>query len=254
VILSNLKFWIEKNICNERHFHDGHYWTYNSNEAFRKQFPWIKKTAFETALKKLVDAGEVIVGNYNTSSMDRTRWFALPVYERQVLIEQGKLEEVSDFSKSGNGFPENGKCDFPKSGNVISRNREMYIRNTDIKPDINTDTNTPDGEGVCVKDESKEFAKRVVDYFNERTGKHYSPSNKETQKLINGRRSEKHGFEDFKAVIDWCVNNWTGNPRMEPYITPDTIFRPTKFEKYLNNSMPSKAKAPTTYLTDSPLF
>lgn len=29
IILQNMYYWIEKNRANEKHFHDGYYWTYN---------------------------------------------------------------------------------------------------------------------------------------------------------------------------------------------------------------------------------
>ena len=35
------------------------------------------ETAIETALGKLVDAGYVKVGNYNDTSFDRTKWYAI---------------------------------------------------------------------------------------------------------------------------------------------------------------------------------
>ena len=30
VFISRLQFWIEKNAANDRHYHEGRYWTYNS--------------------------------------------------------------------------------------------------------------------------------------------------------------------------------------------------------------------------------
>ena len=34
ILLNHLWFWIQKNEANDRHFHDGLYWTYNIINAF----------------------------------------------------------------------------------------------------------------------------------------------------------------------------------------------------------------------------
>lgn len=41
IILQNMYYWIEKNRANEKHFHDGYYWTYNSLKAFEELFPYM---------------------------------------------------------------------------------------------------------------------------------------------------------------------------------------------------------------------
>ena len=77
VILNNMDWWIEKNKANEKHFHDGYYWTYNSRKAYVLQFPYLTERQIEYALKKLIDEGYIITGNYNKASFDRTLWYAI---------------------------------------------------------------------------------------------------------------------------------------------------------------------------------
>ena len=33
ILFQNIKHWVEKNEANGRHFYEGQYWTYNSNNA-----------------------------------------------------------------------------------------------------------------------------------------------------------------------------------------------------------------------------
>lgn len=47
VILNNLYWWIDKNRANDKHFHDGYYWTYNSRKAFVEQFPYLTERQIE---------------------------------------------------------------------------------------------------------------------------------------------------------------------------------------------------------------
>lgn len=77
VIFQNLAYWIEHNMANGTNFYDGRYWTYNSVKAFSELFPYLTEKQIRGALKKLEDGGMILVGNYNKSAYDRTRWYAL---------------------------------------------------------------------------------------------------------------------------------------------------------------------------------
>lgn len=86
------------------------------------------------------------------------------------------------------------------------------------------------------KDPQKEQRKEIIAYLNERVGKSFKESTESTRKHINGRLSEGYTVEDFKKVIDTKSQEWLGNPRMEKYLRPGTLFSPTHFEAYLNES------------------
>lgn len=92
VILYNLRFWIEKNKANNKHYHDGRYWTYNSVKAFEELFPYLTYRNIRSAIEKLEKLNVIVTGNYNQSNYDRTRWFAL-----------------FDLSELTNGFVTEGK-------------------------------------------------------------------------------------------------------------------------------------------------
>ncbi|MFC5528427.1 conserved phage C-terminal domain-containing protein [Cohnella yongneupensis] len=79
--------------------------------------------------------------------------------------------------------------------------------------------------------------KEIIDYLNAKTSKRFSHKTKPTQALINGRFAEGRTFEDFKHVIDVKCAHWLGDPAMEQYLRPSTLFRPTNFENYLNQSV-----------------
>lgn len=42
--------------------------------------------------------------------------------------------------------------------------------------------------------------------------------------------------EDFKLVIDIKSSQWMGDPKMEAYLRPETLFAPSHFESYLNEA------------------
>ena len=78
VLLSNIRYWLEKNCANELHCHDGYYWTYNSAPAFNKLFPYISERSISRHLKNLCDAGVLLNANYNAMGYDRKYWYTIP--------------------------------------------------------------------------------------------------------------------------------------------------------------------------------
>ena len=83
------------------------------------------------------------------------------------------------------------------------------------------------------KDIDKEIYINIVDYLNQKAGTKYKPSSKKTQTCIHARLAEGFNLDDFKTVIDNKCADWLGDPKMEQYLRPETLFG-TKFEGYLN--------------------
>ena len=75
VILQHMLYWIEKNAANERHFHEGRYWTYNSAKALNKLFPYLTQKQIYNVLEKLVIGGYLQKGNFGERALDRTAWY-----------------------------------------------------------------------------------------------------------------------------------------------------------------------------------
>lgn len=73
----------------------------------------------------------------------------------------------------------------------------------------------------------------VIGYLNDKCNTRYRVNNTRTQAYIKARLSEGYTVEDFKTVIDTKYKEWYGTD-MAKYLTPETLFRPSNFEKYLN--------------------
>lgn len=121
IIFQNLAYWIEHNRANETNFHDGRYWTYNSVRAFAALFPYLTDKQIRGALKKLEDGGMILVGNYNKSAYDRTRWYA--------LAEKG----LSIYTKGQMNFADRENENAPEGEPIPDINTEVT---TTSKPDI----------------------------------------------------------------------------------------------------------------------
>ena len=130
IILNNLYFWIEKNKANDKHFYDGYYWTYNSRKAYCLQFSYFTERQIEYALRKLIDGGYVITGNYNKVSYDRTLWYAI-TKEGYSILQNCEIEKT----KMQNGFAENVDP-IPDSNTDINTERESKKAETESYEDI----------------------------------------------------------------------------------------------------------------------
>lgn len=134
VIYQNIAFWCEKNEANEKHIHDGMAWSYNSITAFEKLFPYLTKSQIRTAIEKTVEAGLLLVGNYNKDPRDKTKWYAI---NRTCICEKSQMElsEIADpFAKNRKPLP-------------------------DIKPDSKQTPIPPEGAGDLFSDSKPESRK-----------------------------------------------------------------------------------------------
>lgn len=135
VILQNLYFWVKKNAANERHFHDGKYWTYNSVGAFEEIFDYMTKKQIRGALDKLVETGLIIKGNYNKDPFDRTAWYALTDKAFDIL-------EPEHSSSPERKMCEPDKADMrAEKGQCINNNIYIHSDPDNKQTDINTDNN-----------------------------------------------------------------------------------------------------------------
>lgn len=80
-----------------------------------------------------------------------------------------------------------------------------------------------------------ETYERIVDHLNEVAVKNFRPTTTETRLLI-AKLIVEEGYteQDLITVIDNKADSWVGDPKMDRYMQPSTLFRASKFEGYLN--------------------
>ncbi|MDG0821121.1 conserved phage C-terminal domain-containing protein [Staphylococcus equorum] len=85
----------------------------------------------------------------------------------------------------------------------------------------------------------------IIEYLNEKTGKHYKHTTNKTKSFIEARWKEDFREEDFKKVIDIKVQEWKGTDQ-DKYLRPETLFG-TKFEGYRNQQISNKESNDNPY-------
>ena len=184
VLLQNLQHWIEKNKANGKNFFDGHYWTYNSRKAFTELFPYATARQIETALKKLIDDGVIITGNYNNSAYDRTLWYAI-TKKGSSILQKCEMENT----KNVNGKDEN-VAPIPNINTNINTNMRQPPLKRFTAPSLE------EVKEYCAERKNGVDAERFVNYYT-----------------ANGWKVGKNPMKDWKAAVRTWERNDSGKPK-----------------------------------------
>lgn len=87
-----------------------------------------------------------------------------------------------------------------------------------------------------IEDNLNIYIVEIVDYLNEKTGKKFSPNTASTRKHITARLKEGRTVDECKKVIDIKCKQWLGT-QFAGFLRPETLFAPSKFENYLNETI-----------------
>lgn len=169
---------------------------------------------------------EVLILNwhkYNWSNSDKLIKGVVKVAS-EIKSELFKKIILSNIKKCQNG-------DFLDNEDTLSIGYE-YPMHTTVTDSI-SDSLSSKGLKDLIRDKD---IKEIIDYLNLKCNKKYTYKNKSYNSKINARLKEGFTVDDFKTVIDKKCDGWLGT-EFEQYLTPDTLFAPSKFEKYLNQTL-----------------
>lgn len=81
------------------------------------------------------------------------------------------------------------------------------------------------------KEKAVLFAK-VMKHLNDTAGRDFKLSCKPSFGHVSARFDEGYRWEDFKHVIEVKCQQWLGNPKLEGFLRPQTLFNSEKFPAY----------------------
>lgn len=217
IILQNMYYWIEKNRANEKHFHDGYYWTYNSLKAFEELFPYMSNKQIRGALEKLEEEGIIVCGNYNNSTYDRTKWYAITeagyelFQEGKCIIPKGQMEsseKANGMSQKGEPIPNNKPYNKPNNNICAAEPHDDEPANEDQERQVSSDEQLrSDFEiiyGIYPKKRGKTVAfanyKLWVGKGKDVGGKKYKLTNRQIYKAVQKyvRQQEEAAQDDYQ--------------------------------------------------------
>jgi hypothetical protein len=211
-LLSHIKFWIEKNIANNKNYYDDNYWTYNSIKAFKELFPYLSEKQIRYALKKLEQMQVIKTSNYNKSKYDRTNWYA--IIDKSIL-QYGKIH----LTKSTNGNDTEGEP-IPDINTDIKPNIKKYkkeiITSNEVNQIIEFYNDMFQTKYRATPDRSKKIKLRLKTYNLDEIKT--SIKNMKASKFHNGDNDR-----GWKATIDFIIRN---DEKIDEFLNSEIKDRP----------------------------
>jgi len=158
-------------------------------------------------------------------------WNTTKVKRLITKLERYKLIISSDkFNRFNTDRSKWYRIDYEKVNQLLFT--EIYTQE-ELFPEEN---NSPEKKTKSNSDHSNEIA-NIIHYLNEKAKKNFNDHSKTNIRLIKAILKEGYTIEDCYLVIDEQVRNWKNDPQMNKYLRPITLFRPGKFESYLNDAL-----------------
>lgn len=233
IVVQNLQFWIKKNEANDKHFHDGRYWTFNSMKAWHELFPFWTERQIRKILDDLVDKKIIIKGNYNEMKYDRTLWYAFTDYGITILQTCQMKETTLSIQSDRNVEP-------------------IPDINTDINTDVNTDRESiTETTEIALTENPKKGDRKILNDVVEEFNQVVSRLPKVTaltpkRRGIIQQRIKEHGREAvsvcfFKTGKSDFLCGVNDRGWMASF---DWIMKPENFVKILEGNYDNKTQIP----------
>ena len=185
---------------------------------------------FTETIKALRDAER---GRLLSAMLEYARTGAEPELSGNELYTWGAVKAAVDKQRK---FYENKVAGAEKARAKKLISVDINPNSLDINPHQEQRDSTPPHPPIkrnkYIYDPLIESCNEVIDFLNEIAGMSYRHSDT-SRKPIRARLNEGFTVEDCKQVIRNRWKAWRGT-QWQQYMRPDTLFRPSKFEGYLN--------------------
>ncbi|MBF0289860.1 MAG: conserved phage C-terminal domain-containing protein [SAR324 cluster bacterium] len=138
-------------------------------------------------------------------------------------------EKVTESVTRGNGKRDQKVTESVTGGN--GKRDQPIIRN-EIESEIESEIEKEIKECDSAQISFPEIANQLIDFLNAKANKDFRHTSNNRKNII-ARLKEKYSKTDCEFVIENQAAIWLGT-EMETYLNPETLFRPSKFEKYRN--------------------
>lgn len=140
IFLDSIVHWFRLNRANQRNYHDGRWWTYNSMAAFAETFPWWSAKQLRRIAASCKEQGALLTGNYNAEQRDRTIWYspsdALLTLYGEIVPESERADSPDPICPNGQmHLPETG-APFAQKGEPLPCNNHVGTNNTPYSPPL----------------------------------------------------------------------------------------------------------------------
>jgi hypothetical protein len=222
VIIQNFGFWIKKNQANNKNFHDGYYWTFNSAAALQELFPFWTASKVARLLRKLEEEGVLKSSNYNNNPYDRTKWY--------TIIDKSIIDTYQiDYSGLENRFSE-GQQPIPDINTDI---------NTDKKPDkefsLASETKNKKNKSKTNNQDYKKVMDTYWRLYQKRTGQKPVINGETGRQIKNLLKSQE--ADQIAVVLEYFFNNEFWFTKKSGYSFRQFVFRYNEIQSAMTAHM-----------------
>jgi hypothetical protein len=137
ILLKELYYWCQQNFNNQRNFHHGLYWTYNTAKAFTLKFPYFSERSIGRWLQQLEQDGYLGSACLNKKGYDRTKWYCVNEEAYVSICEGSKPGSLEFFKKYITNLANSNR----QNGEWNSQNGESFSQNGEPIPPLNPSPN-----------------------------------------------------------------------------------------------------------------
>lgn len=201
------------------------------------------ESTVRTAIGKLEQDGWLSRQQRRKGNRNASNVYQLNVQKLQAAAFSHLSE--SDTSKSDGSNSDASKSDASKSGN----NGGFHPSESGGDPSVKSTTDPSDNKNpscqVAAQPDREivltDLAIEVLTHLNQVSGSRFQKSRSSLEN-IRARLREGYSVSDLKLVIDLKHEHWHENDKQYQYMRPETLFRPSKFEGYLQSATRWEAK------------
>lgn len=234
IFLNNIAHWVRENQANNKNNHNNRTWTYNTEDAFTKIFPYWTRRQMQRIIANCVSKNLLVAGNYNKAKYDRTKWYALSdsmlcvfgltkptLQPMPSLIEpNGSLESterVNGLNQTVQPIP-NNKTQIENTDNIYNKKNKNDFENDslslyDAEPKELTETKkkNPKALDLAINNNPHDLPVDLVKDFLEVRKAKRAPLTKTAIKQLNNELTKcvTLGINPIKALEVAVSNGWT---------------------------------------------
>lgn len=235
IALQQINYWLHAKGGKDA---EGRHWIKHPIAEFKtKDFPFWSVSTIKRTLNSLQRKKLLLVSDLNSAGFDKTNWYTIDdnmvnKIMKKWMNRRSVQNEPTMGSKRTNGTVQNEP----------TNNRE-YTENTS---EINNNNNAAAKSGPQNQPTKSELlnqeATEIIKYLNKTTGHRFRPTTEANRKPIKARLREGFTVANARTVInkkfqDWHGVRFGGNGELgDNYLTPQTLFRASNFERYLQET------------------
>lgn len=192
-----------------------------------------------------VDGGFMVLNHGKYSSIGNSDQNRQSNRDRQRRYRE-RQKEKADVTDRNARVTESNPSDTDTDSDSDTDTEKVYEKGADAKASDDSIESTglkpggppeqsmgPEGQSLPANrsNEIREQSEDILRYLNERAGKHFRKTKTHLDAIEQRLKGPGIEFEEVKKMIDSKCEEWGGG-EMEKYLTPQTLFRASKFDVY----------------------